>query len=390
MTARIFIAGDIVNTRHPDGEFCSPGMKKLISRIDFAIGNLEAPISGHGSPVWKSGPVLAQQPGTIAGLRSAGFHAVTLANNHIMDFGDEGLVGTIRSLDNHGVLHVGAGNCRSEAYEPLIVTINGLRIAVINACEAHHGVHDQLMPERATGYAWLFAPEIPLLIRKCAQECDATIVLAHAGLEHFHVPLPEYRDLYRHFCRLGARAVVASHPHVPQGVEQYGDAVIAYSVGNFYFDTICYASTPDHTYSVVLTIRQGGRVELEPHYSCKADGLVELATPPPSVSLDCLSSLLQDDYERHVAVMVHEQAAILTPLFQRAISPLGLPYGFRATIRYWASRVLKRRPAVNRHALLHHLLRNESYLFALRQAAALRAQRRPAPPVTCQRFSATR
>jgi len=375
MTARVFIAGDIVNTRHLDGQFCSAEVKALIATADFAIGNLEAPISGYGSAVRKSGPVLSQQPGTIAGLQGIGFHAVALANNHIMDFGDEGLAGTVRALDRQGLRHLGAGRCRSEAYQPLVVEANGLRIALINACEAHHGVHDQSKPECDAGYAWLFATEIPLQIQACAKDCDATIVLAHAGLEHFHVPLLEYRNLYRYFCSLGATAVVASHPHVPQGIERYGDSVIAYSLGNFYFDTICYAATPDHTYSVILKISDGGRVEWEPVYNWKKNGLVRLAPSEPPASIDYLDGFLQDGYQAHLEAMVRKQSGILIPLLDRALSRWGLPIGIRATIRYLGSRLLKGNPAIDRDALFQHLLRNESYFFTIRHAAALRVGR---------------
>lgn len=370
MTARIFIAGDIVNTRHRDGEFCSADVKSFISQADFAIGNLEAPINGYGSRVRKSGPVIAQLRGTIAGLRAIGFRALTLANNHIMDYGPEGLRQTIQELDTQNLLHLGAGSCRRAAYKPLIIEVGGLRIALINACEAHHGVHDHLMPENYAGYAWLFSPEIPRLIQSCSKDCHATIVLAHGGLEHFHVPLREYRDLYQSFCRLGAKAVVGSHPHVPQGVERYGEAVIAYSLGNFYFDTIRYAVTPDYTYSLVLRISSDGRIDWEPYYTCKNEGLVQPARAEPPACLEYLNTLLKEDYDAHVADMVRKQAALLTPLLQRTLSPWGALCDIRGTVRYWASRLLKGRPALDRPALLHHLLRNESYLFALRDAAA--------------------
>lgn len=372
MNARIFVAGDIVNTQHTDGEFCSADIKKIVASTDFAIGNLEAPVRGNGAPVNKSGPVLSQAAGTISGLKSIGFTAVSLANNHIMDYGREGLVKTIKELKAQDILYLGAGVSRDDAYKPLIIKSGGLRIALINACEAHYGVHDHAMNHDVSGYAWLFAPEIPVCIAECARNCDATIVLAHAGLEHFSVPLAEYRQLYRSFCRLGANAVIGSHPHVPQGVERYRDSLIAYSLGNFYFDTLRYAASADHTVSLLITISAGGKIAWEPIYSYKENGRVKLGKPHGVADITHLNEMLEQSYNAHLEAMVKKQLAVLTPVLQRSLSPWGGLTNIRATTRYWASRILKGRPATNRNILLHHLLRNESYLFAMRNAAAFR------------------
>src|SRR5690606_4046893 len=94
------------------------------------------------------------------------------------------------------------------------------------------------------------------------------VVLAHAGLEESPVPQWQWKSRYRALCDKGADAVIASHPHVPQGYELYNGKLIAYSLGNFYFDSPKYAHSPDHSYSVLVELCKGRdiRVNVVPHY----------------------------------------------------------------------------------------------------------------------------
>jgi len=104
----------------------------------------------------------------------------------------------------------------------------------------------------------------------------------------------------------------------------------------------------------------------------KKNGLVQAAPAEPPASLDSLNRLLDDEYETYLEAMVLEQFATLNPLLKRTVSPWSVPSNLQAAIRYWGSRILRRRPAIDRAYVLQHLLRNESYYFALRHALALR------------------
>jgi hypothetical protein len=374
MNARVFVAGDVVNTRHADGIFCDQGIQEIITSADFSIVNLEAPIQSAGVPAKKSGPVLCQQPGTLAGLRAQGFDAVALANNHIMDFGTRGLEATLQGLEAAGLAYTGAGLDRAGAYEPLVVERNGIRIGIINGCEAHHGVHDLYRPAGEAGYAWLFAEEFTTTIEESSRANDATIVLAHAGLEHFIIPQKEWRLLYRQFCRHGADAVIGSHPHVPQGYERYQDSHIFYSLGNFYFDTNRYAKSADPTYSVLLQLGPQGIETWSRVGSRKTSQYRVQAHIENRPALSDLDAMLLAEYDDHWAEMSLAQYHRLRPLLERSAAGWHCQSSWAGIVRYLGSRILRRTARIDRDLLLSHLLRNESYYFAIRHALALLMQ----------------
>ncbi|MBQ9254219.1 MAG: CapA family protein [Bacteroidales bacterium] len=204
----------------------------------FNVINVEAPIlpppiTNRYTQMEKSGPSLWQSPKGIALLKENNIHVVSLANNHIMDYGDQGLAQTKMQLSNFII--GGAGNW-SEAYQPIILTGDGAKIGIL--CLTHHEfgtLSDEWDKRYSTGTAWVNHPQVDNVIIETRKAVDYLFVYVHAGVEHTEHPLPEWRDRYRSFVRLGADAVIASHPHVPQGWETYCGSPIIYSLGNFYF-----------------------------------------------------------------------------------------------------------------------------------------------------------
>jgi len=168
-------------------------------------------------------------------MRRAGIGLVALANNHIMDYGIEGLSSTLDALSRAGIQAVGAGMNRHEACSPLFVDVGGRRIAflarssVIVSAPTYAG-------EEAPGVAFLDPEETISTIRSCRAQADLVILLIHWGLEEYSYPSPTQRQLARRFVDAGANAILGHHPHVLQGFESYKSAPIAYSLGNFVFD----------------------------------------------------------------------------------------------------------------------------------------------------------
>ena len=93
----LFTCGDVVNYENADGKVCDEFLAEIISKADYSVCNFEAPITGFGSPQSKSGPHHSQRPETIEGLKEQGFDLLLLANNHMLDFGAEGLEKTIEA-----------------------------------------------------------------------------------------------------------------------------------------------------------------------------------------------------------------------------------------------------------------------------------------------------
>ena len=179
---------------------------------------------------------MLQRPSTLSSLKKAGFDLLLLANNHITDYGYNGLKDTISQIEAEGFEYIGAGFNYEEVYSPLIKTINGIKIGIINLCEAQIG-HFKDYNQRF-GYAWLGDLNVDQRIQVLKKDVDYVILIPHAGLENYSVPLWQFRQLYRHWCDLGVDVIIGGHPHISQGIEHYNKSIIFYSLGNFFFSGV--------------------------------------------------------------------------------------------------------------------------------------------------------
>lgn len=372
---KLFICGDIVNYEHEDGIICSNELANIISEADYSICNFEAPIEGYGEPIPKAGPHHFQRKSTINGLKKQGFNLLCMANNHMMDFGEKGLLATMEEANKVGLDTIGVGKSFSEAYKPLIKTINNIKFGFINGCEAQFGVLDYFSGENQSGYAWINHHKIDHQIMKLKRQCDYVIVLSHAGLEHYNIPQKEWRQRYKHFCDLGADIVVGSHPHVPQGFEKYNDSLIFYSLGNFYFDSKNYINKEDRSYAIIIEFKKNEEISFVPIYHHKENGQVQLSPDEKKINLDLLNSFLTDKYEK-----LHDSMSL--EIFHKytktnlIYSLLSYPFdgNIKSSIKKILSSILKKRKKVDKDLLSLHLFRNEAYYYATRHALELISQ----------------
>ena len=225
--ADIFICGDIIN-QTTDEQFIDKSLINVIQSCDYSICNFEGTCK---SDTLQKGQML-QRESTLESLKDAGFNMLLLANNHVTDYGENGLRGTIESIDKYGFDRIGAGFEYNDVYRPHVLAIDGLKIGIINLCEAQLGQFKE--KDQPYGYAWLGDYELDERIRTIRNEVDYLIVIPHAGLECYPIPLNQFRQLYRHWCDLGVDIIVGGHPHISQGIEQYGNSIIFYSLGNLF------------------------------------------------------------------------------------------------------------------------------------------------------------
>ncbi|WNF37357.1 CapA family protein [Bacillaceae bacterium IKA-2] len=369
--AKVFICGDIVNYENRDGLVCSKTLSKVISEADYSICNFEAPIDGFGEPQPKSGSHHFQRKSTIGGLKEQGFNLLCMANNHIMDFGSAGLTETIKEANSSGLETIGAGSDFDEAYKPLIKKIDNLKLGIINACEAQFGVIDYFSGPDQAGYAWINHNNIDKQIIELRKKCDYVIVLSHAGLEHYNLPQKEWRRRYKHFCDLGADAIVGSHPHVPQGYEHYNDSLIFYSLGNFYFDSKNYIKKEDRSYSIVLQLEKNKKINFEPVFHHKQDGLVQLSPPDKQIDLNSLNANLNDEYEMlHNAMSLAVYSKKIKSNFIYSILPFPYDGRLKSSLKRIIATLLGRKK-IDKDLLALHLLRNEAYYYAAKHALEL-------------------
>lgn len=231
----LFVGGDLAVQQ----ELLSDPLQEITASeiwdYDYRLLNFEAPVIPNPVPktLPKVGPTLYQQRGWEYFMGSNRFNTAVLANNHIMDYGIEGLNHTVAHLSRLKIPTVGAGLNIHEIYSPLILTANGIDVAVFAAGEATFGCATE---KGQSGYAWLFHPTLIQQIREIRSRVHAIILIAHGGWEMVKIPLPEWRDAYRMFIDHGVDVVVGGHPHLIQGKETYKGKDIYYSLGNLFFN----------------------------------------------------------------------------------------------------------------------------------------------------------
>jgi poly-gamma-glutamate synthesis protein (capsule biosynthesis protein) len=232
----------------------------LFERADLAVVNLESPLCETESPIPKCGPNFRARPGVAGGLAAAGVDLACLANNHILDQGPVGLDETLAALDRAGIRRLGAGSGPAPAAEPLFVEAGGLRLALLNVAEGEF-----CRAEDGPGAAPLDLPANCRAVAAAADAADLVLCFVHAGNEQILFPSPRVRRLGRELIDAGAAAVVAHHPHVPQGIERYRDRPIAYSLGNFLFDWSEHEPETDTSFLLELDLAPGGVAALAVH-----------------------------------------------------------------------------------------------------------------------------
>jgi len=206
----------------------------LFEKIDIVIGNLEGPLINIGEGV-PGKCVLRGSPGWAGILKQTGFDCVSLANNHIMDFGEEGLYETIDTLNKLGIRYAGAGRNIEAANNPIFMQAAGWRIAVL-ARSAVIVKSRCYAGQDAPGVAFLEIDETIESIGRCKKKADIILLILHWGIEEYFFPSPVQRKQARRLFEAGVDVIIGHHPHVVQGIEKIGKGMVAYSLGNFLFD----------------------------------------------------------------------------------------------------------------------------------------------------------
>ena len=250
------------------------GFEKIANNCDLVITNLECPLTLSNNPIKKTGPNLKAHPDCIDGIKFGGFNVVTLANNHIMDFGKQGLADTINACDKNNIRYVGAGQNIDEASKPLYLTIKKTKIAIVNFCENEWSI--------ATEYKAGANPLNPVKnyyqIKEAKKNADILLVIIHGGHEYYHLPSPRIVETYRFFADLGVTAIIGHHTHCVSGYEIYNGTPIFYSLGNFIFDWENRENAWYKGYSVKLSICKDSidNFSLIPYKQCVEEPKIEI------------------------------------------------------------------------------------------------------------------
>lgn len=229
---RIAIAGDF-RALHPEKIIISQPLQSFLKSNHINAINFEAPVAGNHPGIKKSGPLISQSTQAPSFLESAGFNLISLANNHMMDFGSKAMYETISYFKSAKV--TGAGDWEN-AYKMKVIVVDNKKIGFLALTHYEFGTLADVWDKNNTdGCAWINSELVDDLIIQYKKEVDVLIILAHGGVEYLDFPIPEWRNRYKQLIARGADAVIASHPHVPQGWEEHMGKPIFYSLGNWCF-----------------------------------------------------------------------------------------------------------------------------------------------------------
>ncbi len=237
---RIIIGGDLVPTSSNCDLFNNGNVSELLGReleklwyeADARVFNLETPLTDIKSPILKNGPCLSTPESTINGIKALCPSLITLANNHILDQGIDGLSTTTHLLNNYNIPYIGAGLNLNAARKPFIFSKSGKRIGFYACTE-----HEFSLASDDTPGANPFDPLESLDdIAALRSSCDYTIVLYHGGKEHYRYPSPYLQKVCRKIVDKGADLVVCQHSHCIGCHEEYNGSAIVYGQGNFIFN----------------------------------------------------------------------------------------------------------------------------------------------------------
>ena len=207
------------------------GILKLINDSEYVIGNLECPSTKSNTAITKCGPVLKAEPEDINYLKKIGFDAFSLANNHILDYGEAAVAETIQYLKQNDIDYFGAEANENLAKAPLIKEISGTKVGFLSFAEAEFNLAFENSPGANHFDPYTSFDDISDLKSKC----DYVVVLYHGGIEHYKNPSPLLQKKCRKMAKAGADLVLCQHSHCIGTVENIDTSTIIYGQGNSAF-----------------------------------------------------------------------------------------------------------------------------------------------------------
>ncbi len=252
ITEQLFIKGDV---RALFGDICD-----AVKNADRTIINLECALTEYDKGISKFGPCLKADPRCADTLKKLGVTDVALSNNHVFDFGVQGLKDTMANLERVGLPYMGVGENDTDSRKPYIIEQEGKKIGVINVCEHEYSY---AIPDRMGANP--YDPYLTMQdIRALKKEVDFVVVLYHGGKEQCRYPSPRLRNLCREMVLCGADVVLTQHSHCIGCYEEYEGGHILYGQGNFHFCSKGHEPSWYTSLLVELTIDEGLKIEFLP------------------------------------------------------------------------------------------------------------------------------
>lgn len=257
--------GRLVNEKISEAGHAYPwgDVLPLLQKNDLNLVNLEAPLTTYKKQQTRKATNLKADPSRVQTLTDAGINVVNIANDHILDFFEEGLMDTMEHLRKSGIEHVGAGVDAEKAAEPAILTKKGITIGILGFTD--NEPYWAALKQPGTNYISIGdIKPVKLAINAVRNQVDILIVTIHWGDKMVGKPLQEFIDFAHQIVDLGVDIIHGHGNHVFQGIEIYNGKVIMYDTGDLIDD---YGVDPelrnDHSFFVVCEVAKDGVKKLK-------------------------------------------------------------------------------------------------------------------------------
>jgi poly-gamma-glutamate synthesis protein (capsule biosynthesis protein) len=231
-------AGDVHFAGRTAPLLANPGtafgpITSVLGAADLTMVNLETAITDRGTPEPKQyhfrAPVSA-----FSALAAAGVDVATMANNHVLDYGQVGLADTLDNGRRAGFPFVGIGRDAGEAYTPLYTTVKGVKIAILAFSQVHELEYTWAARDDRPGVAMaLDLARATAAVAAARSKADLVVVFNHWGQEGNSCPTAEMKTFASKLATAGADVIIGSHAHTLQGDGWLGKTYVAYGLANF-------------------------------------------------------------------------------------------------------------------------------------------------------------
>lgn len=221
------------------GDYVFQGYEKYLKSSDAVFGNLETALSNSGQPMPEKEHTFRSNPQLADFMQKYNFTAMSLANNHSLDYGRSAFLDSMRHLKDKGISYGGGGHTKKEAIDGVVFERKGLDIGFIAFTGVVPSV-DWYATEKRPGIIGAYKvheAEVLSAVSRLDSKCDVLVVSVHWGKEGSTAVRKQETELAHKLVDAGADVVMGHHPHVVQSFELYKDKLIMYSLGNFIFTT---------------------------------------------------------------------------------------------------------------------------------------------------------
>ena len=210
-----------------------------MNKSTLMVANSEFTVSNRGNPIKGKTFTFRAKPERLNIYYEMGVDLVTLANNHVYDFGEEAFLDMLDALDKYKIPHIGAGKNIDDAKMPYYFIINGYKFAFVNATRAEKNILTPGAGENSSGVFRCYdSTGMENLIKEVKEDSDYVITIIHFGKEGYHDLEPEQVRSAKAYIDAGSDAVIGHHAHTLQGIEFYKNKPIVYNLGDFIFNSL--------------------------------------------------------------------------------------------------------------------------------------------------------